>query len=166
MMKKTYLSLGGNIGNTQVILHDTFGYIKDLKGVYNPKLSFFYETSPVGGVKQSNFINAAVSFETTLTKEELLEALQAIERIFKKDKKEKNGPRTLDIDILFYGLESYYSESLIIPHPRWQERLFVLKPLFDLTKTIILPDHTVVDLEKMIADFTNIHQEVVKKIDS
>lgn len=164
-MKKTYLSLGGNIGDTASIIIEAFHMIKNLKGIFNAKLSYFYKTTPVGMVNQPDFINVAISFDTNLLKEDLLLELQNIERYFKKDKKEKNGPRTLDIDILFFGNDSHQSDSLQIPHPRWQERLFVLKPLMDLTKTIILPGNIEVDIEEMIRIFPNKHNEVIKKIE-
>ena len=164
-MKKTYLSIGGNLGDTAFILLETFKLIKSQQAVFNAKCSHLYETSPVAFLQQPNFINAAISFDTTLSQNELLNFLQSIERYFKKDTKQKNGPRTLDIDILFMGKDSCNLAHLTLPHPRWKERLFVLVPLLDLTKTIELPDETVVDLEETVKNFYNIHNEIITKID-
>jgi 2-amino-4-hydroxy-6-hydroxymethyldihydropteridine diphosphokinase len=164
-MKKTYLSIGGNLGDTVSILIEAFKLIKSHQAIHNVKCSHLYKTTPVGFLHQPDFINAAIGFETTITQDELLNFLQHIERLFKKDKKQKNGPRTLDIDILFMGKESCNSAHLILPHPRWNERLFVLVPLLDLTKTIELPDDTVMDLEEILKNFNNIHNEIITKID-
>jgi 2-amino-4-hydroxy-6-hydroxymethyldihydropteridine diphosphokinase len=83
---------------------------------------------------------------------------------FKKEKKDKNGPRTLDIDILFFGDEEINNYHLIIPHPRWRERLFVLKPLLDLIKEIFLPSGEYICIKTMIDQHTNPHQETVIEI--
>lgn len=165
-MKKTYLSIGGNMGDTASILLETFALIKRKPGVFNAKCSHLYETTPVGLLEQPNFINAAISFDTTLSQDELLNFLQSIERLFKKDKKEKNGPRTLDIDILFFGTEACNLPHLMLPHPRWKERLFVLVPLLDLTKTIELPNKTIVNLEDILKHFTNTHNETITRLES
>jgi 2-amino-4-hydroxy-6-hydroxymethyldihydropteridine diphosphokinase len=163
-MKKTYLSIGGNIGPTSLIIIEAFEKIKALPCVKNALLSNLYKTTPVGLLEQRYFINAAIVFDTSYHIDELFYHLQAIEVFFKKEKKDKNGPRTLDIDILFFGDEEINNYHLIIPHPRWRERLFVLKPLLDLIKEIFLPSGEYICIKTMIDQHTNPHQETVIEI--
>src|SRR5205814_6337226 len=122
------------------------------------QVSKLYLTSPVSEIPQPHYTNAACVFQTSLSAHQLFPALQTIEQKHGKTPKAKNAPRVIDIDLLFFGHESYQEEHLQIPHPRWRERLFVLVPLVDLTDHISLPlpnDPTkfeFINLQELIAE--------------
>jgi 2-amino-4-hydroxy-6-hydroxymethyldihydropteridine diphosphokinase len=87
------------------------------------------DTVPVGGPPQGHYLNAVWDAETELAPEALLQILLAMEQKFGRERREKNGPRTLDLDILFYGDAVIDKPGLTIPHPRAHERAFVLRPM-------------------------------------
>jgi len=89
-------------------------------------------TKPYGGVEQEDFLNGAIAIRTLLTPEELLEKLHAIEAAANRERTLRWGPRTLDLDIIFYDKLIYESDTLIIPHVDLENRYFVLKPLSEL----------------------------------
>ncbi len=93
------------------------------------RVSDWVETTPYGGVEQADYLNGALSIETLYTPEELLEVLQGIERAEARERKERWGPRTLDLDILLYEGRVMDTKKLTIPHRDMQNRDFVLKPL-------------------------------------
>ena len=101
--------------------------------------SLIYETEPVGGPPQGRFLNAVWEIETELPPHELLKILQTIERSLGRERKERNEPRTIDLDILFYDDLVLNDSELTIPHPRMSERWFVLKPLWDLAAEFVHP---------------------------
>jgi 2-amino-4-hydroxy-6-hydroxymethyldihydropteridine diphosphokinase len=142
---KTYLALGSNLNNPRFQVEEA---LRLLKGTF-PDLSAsrLMQTEPVecsGGP----FINAVCSFSCPLSLECLIEYLRALETSLGKSPKEKNQPRPIDIDLLFYGSSKYSCLGYTIPHPSWQKRRFVLEPLLDLTKTIFLEGETI-DLEAL-----------------
>ena len=98
-----------------------------------------YETEPVGGPPQGPYLNTVWEVETPLEAKELLELLTQIELQFGRTREEKNGPRRIDLDFLFYGDEVINEPGLIVPHPRLHERWFVLKPLRDLRADLVHP---------------------------
>lgn len=162
-----YLSLGGNIGDTPVILRRALQYIASLNGVRNVKVSRFYQTTPISDMAQDLFVNAVCYVETLLDVRTLFDKLVEIEMLLGKTPKPKNAPRVIDIDLLFYGTERCASQELEVPHPRWRERLFVIKPLLDLVQTITVPDSNkvgsleIVDLVELMRTFPNPHCEEV-----
>jgi 2-amino-4-hydroxy-6-hydroxymethyldihydropteridine diphosphokinase len=97
-------------------------------------VSSIYETDPVGGVPQGKFLNGVLEIETALTPKALLKKLNAIEKALGRERMVKNGPRTIDLDILYYGEEMIDEDGLVVPHPRINEREFVLKGLRELNK--------------------------------
>jgi len=131
-MERVYVALGGNIGETEQIFARALQKIKSLDGVAGLLVSSFYQTKPVSEIAQADFLNAVCSFETTLNPKALLRALQKIERDLGKVKKGRDEPRVIDLDLIFYGNEVVHDEELMIPHPRWHEREFVLTPLIEL----------------------------------
>lgn len=137
--KIVYLGLGGNIGDRLTSLKDALELIAAIPSVTQLEVSPFYETSPVSDIPQADYLNAVCRFKTTLEARDLLVVLQAIEKAGGKIPKPKNVPRVIDIDMLFFGQEFHQTPDLEIPHPRWQERLFVVAPLADLTTTITVP---------------------------
>ena len=103
------------------------------------EVSPFYRTEPVGKKDQGWFVNAVAVLETSRSPRELLEFIQAIERGMGRERKEKWGPRVIDLDILFYDDQVVREEGLLIPHPRLQERKFVLAPLNDIAPDLRHP---------------------------
>ena len=96
------------------------------------KVSPLYETEPVGGPPQGKFLNGVIRVETDLSPRELLDRLKRIEDTLGRKRDIKNGPRTIDLDILTFGDIHIQEEDLVIPHPRMNERDFVKRPLNDL----------------------------------
>lgn len=103
--------------------------------------SSFHETAPVGPTAQPDFLNAAVTIETSLPPGELLGALLAIEAAHGRNRSagERWGPRTLDLDLLLYGTAVISAAGLTIPHPRLHERAFVLEPLAEIASETLIP---------------------------
>ena len=99
-----------------------------------------YSSEPVSDIEQDNYINAVAKIQTGLKPHELLLELQAIENAFyrQRDENLKWGSRTLDLDIILFGNERHNDSHLIIPHPEMQHRLFVLKPLYDISGEIYI----------------------------
>lgn len=135
-MVQVFLGLGANIGDPAATISAVLKILKDNHRLYDFRSSRLYRTSPVGGVAQPDFINAACSFETDIPLFDLLKWTQEIEGHFGKCVITKNGPRTIDIDILAYGEVCVCLPALEIPHPRMLDRLFVLVPLSDITDSI------------------------------
>lgn len=136
--KQVYLSLGGNEGQVLSRMHSALFHLSCDKNVCSFRFAHFYQTVPDQVETSSMFINTVCSFQTHLGPYEVFEMTQAIEIQLGKVKKPKNAPRPIDIDLLFYDDHRDQKNDLEIPHPRWQERLFVLIPLYDLTDEIVL----------------------------
>jgi 2-amino-4-hydroxy-6-hydroxymethyldihydropteridine diphosphokinase len=164
---EVFLGLGGNIGNTEQILKKAMEAIVQLPGVSNLSSSRFYCTTPVSSIPQGNFVNAVFIVKTNLTARKLMTSLQEIECFLGKVPKGRDDPRPVDIDILFFGQEVHADPDLTIPHARWKERLFVLRPLLDLVEKLVIPtvnkteNLQEIDLRNFVADFTNPHNEEV-----
>jgi len=126
------ISLGSNLDDPQQQILSAIENIKSLPDTNLIKQSTLLETEPWGLADQPNFYNAIALIETELTPMRLLEALQKIELDAGRVRKEKWGPRILDLDIICYGDTAIYSPELTIPHPSFSEREFVLKPLVDI----------------------------------
>lgn len=129
---RAYLSMGSNIGNKMYYLIEGLVKISALEGVRLTKVSSFYETEPWGYLEQDSFYNIAVEVRTNLLPFELLRKLQQVEKELHRKRDLRWGPRTLDIDIIFYDELSIETDDLILPHPRYQERKFVLAPLYEV----------------------------------
>jgi 2-amino-4-hydroxy-6-hydroxymethyldihydropteridine diphosphokinase len=100
-----------------------------------------YSTEPVGIADQPAFLNAVIALETELAPQPLLETLLAIERLYGRDRSMmfRNGPRTLDLDLLLYDHLILETNALVLPHPRLAERRFVLAPLVEIAPTLLHP---------------------------
>lgn len=135
-----YIALGTNIGNLELNLLLAGVEIGKLDRSRITALSPFYQTSPVGVVKQPSFYNGVLRLTTELSPEELLRELLRIEsEVFGRVRTTHWGPRKMDLDLLLYGSLVLNKADLIIPHPRMTERLFVLQPLYDIAADIIHP---------------------------
>lgn len=138
-----YIAMGSNLGDRRAYLASAADAIGALPGVEVVTLSPIYETDPVGGpAEQGKFLNCAAAVKTTLTPEALLHALHRIEADLGRDRageSTRNGPRTLDLDIVLFGDLVIDEHHLTIPHPRMHQRPFVLQPLCDLAPDAIHP---------------------------
>ena len=128
--KKTVLALGSNVGNRRENLVRAVAEIGNFANVI--ARSHIYETEPSGYADQRDFLNAALLCETVFEPLELLEFCKKTESKLGRIPTFPNGPREIDIDIIFYEGARISSDVLEIPHPRWRERDFVLSPLFDI----------------------------------
>lgn len=125
------IALGSNLGDSQAILQAALDTIATTGGITLHKTSSRYQTAPVG-LPQPDYINSCALLETSFNPLELLEILLKIEAQFGRIRKERNGPRTLDLDILLFDDLILESPTLQIPHPRMIERAFVLVPLAEI----------------------------------
>ena len=140
MATNVFIALGSNQGDRELNLLRAIAEIGKLAATRITALSNFYDTDPVGPVKQENYLNAVLRVETPLSPEELLMELQRIETaVFKRVRTVQWGPRPMDLDILFYGDVVLAGETLTIPHPRLHERGFVLVPLAEIAPDFIHP---------------------------
>ena len=140
-MVKAFVGLGSNLGEREVTLRAAIGRLRGLPDVEVIQVSSFRDTEPVGPVDQPRFLNGAVELETGLTARALLGALLELERAFGRDRSAGplHGPRTLDLDLLLYGVETIDEPLLNVPHPRLHERRFVLEPLAELAPDLEVP---------------------------
>lgn len=126
---KAYLSVGSNMGDRKKYIEDAVQALKVHPRMKLVKVSDIIETKPYGGVEQDDFLNGVIEIETLLGPEELLDVLHEIENNAGRERTLRWGPRTLDLDILFFDKLVYESDVLVIPHPDIQNREFVLRPL-------------------------------------
>ena len=138
-MNIAYVALGANLGDPAATIRAAFGALANLPESRVVHCSSLYRTAPVGNTEQPEFINAVAALETTLAPESLLDALFDIEARFGRIRAEKNGPRTLDLDLLLYNNQQLNWPRLTLPHPRLHLRAFVLYPLAELAPDLQLP---------------------------
>jgi len=134
-----YIALGGNLGDPRRQLLDAVDALARLPSTRLLRRSRLYRTPPWGMLEQPPFINAAALLDTGLAPHDLLDALLAIEQRAGRVRAERNGPRTLDLDLLHMEGVRLDDERLTLPHPRIAERAFVLLPLADLVPDLLLP---------------------------
>ena len=126
---KAYIALGSNMGDRKAHLQRGVELLQETEGCRVERVSDFIATAPYGYLEQEDFLNGCLELDTLLTPEELLERLHEIEQAEKRERKIHWGPRTLDLDIIFYDDLVLDSEALHIPHIEMHKRDFVLKPL-------------------------------------
>ena len=131
MTEAVFVGLGANLGDRQAALRAALAAIGQLPGTRVLRVSPLYGSAPVdaGG---PDYLNAVAEIATTLAPQALLQALQAIEHSAGRERPYRNAPRTLDLDILWFGRQVIDTPTLTVPHPRMAERAFVLRPLADL----------------------------------
>ena len=131
MTVRAYLGIGSNLGDRLAHLQFAVDGLAAAAGVEVVAISAVYETDPVGP-EQPDYLNAVVAVDTTCSPRGLLDVGQRLEAGAHRVRGERWGPRTLDVDVLLFGDEQIDEPDLVIPHPRWHERDFVLAPLADL----------------------------------
>jgi 2-amino-4-hydroxy-6-hydroxymethyldihydropteridine diphosphokinase len=133
MSVTAYIALGSNLGDRQAYLDRAIQSLREQPGVAVTRVSSWHETVPVGGpAGQGNYLNGAAELQTDLEPIALLRVLLDIERDLGRVRLERNGPRTIDLDLLLYADRIVHEPGLVVPHPRLHERDFVLNPLAEV----------------------------------
>jgi 2-amino-4-hydroxy-6-hydroxymethyldihydropteridine diphosphokinase len=132
-----YIGLGANLGDREGMLREAVRRLAAVGKVV--AVSSLYETEPVGYADQPPFLNAVAAVETELSPEEVVGALLAIERDLGRTRTFRNAPRTLDLDLLLLGNAIRDAPGITLPHPRLQERAFVLVPLAEIAAEVVHP---------------------------
>lgn len=136
-MTVAFVGLGSNLGEREETLRQALRLLGERVEVR--AVSSFRETEPVGVAEQPRFVNAAAMVETDLAPRELLDALLGVERKLGRERGERWGPRTIDLDLLLFGGATLDEPGLTLPHPRLHERRFVLEPLAELDPDLVVP---------------------------
>lgn len=136
---RAYIGLGSNMGDSASILSQAADKLSNESHTRVLNLSSIIKTKPWGNENQPDFLNSACLLETTLEPQALLLFLQGIENAMGRERKEKWGPRTLDLDILFYDNDIIAAKALTVPHPYISERLFVLEPMNEIAPYFVHP---------------------------
>jgi 2-amino-4-hydroxy-6-hydroxymethyldihydropteridine diphosphokinase len=131
---RAYVGVGANLGEREETIRAALAALPGVVAV-----SELRETEPVGVVDQPPFLNGAAALETELSARELLHALLEAERSLGRERRERWGPRTIDLDLLLYGDATIDEPGLTVPHPRLHERRFALEPLLDLDPELVVP---------------------------
>jgi 2-amino-4-hydroxy-6-hydroxymethyldihydropteridine diphosphokinase len=137
MTNIAYLSLGSNLGDREAQLRAALDRLQTEGRIV--AVSSLYETEPVEFTDQAWFLNCAVALETTDTPEQLIAAILQMEQQMGRQRIQRKGPRTIDIDILLFDGEVLDSPALTIPHPAMHQRRFVLQPLAEIAPTVQHP---------------------------
>ena len=137
-MNKLYLLLGSNMGNSNQKLDEATKHIAKVIGKIL-RHSHLYRTAAWGKTDQPDFLNQVLVVETKLSAQQTISSILAIEKKMGRVRTEKNAPRIIDIDILFFNKDIINEKDLIVPHPQLQNRRFVLVPLNELSPRFIHP---------------------------
>ncbi|KEJ00232.1 2-amino-4-hydroxy-6-hydroxymethyldihydropteridine pyrophosphokinase [Clostridium botulinum A2B7 92] len=137
-MHTAYVAFGSNMGEKENYIKRALEKIEERK-MKIIKVSSIYETEPYGVLDQDSFLNGVVKIETNLTPEDLIEELLNIEKQLDRVRERRWGPRTIDLDIIFYDDLIINEKDLVIPHKDMENREFVLKPLCDIDENFIHP---------------------------
>lgn len=133
---KGYLALGGNLGDTRLLFRTALMHLSAIPSTHILHVASLYCTPATGqkiGWHQPSFLNTVCSFSTGLSLDVWMEEIQRIERVLGKLPKLREAPRPIDLDLLFWGQECRLEGRFLVPHPRWKDRIFVVRPLMDLT---------------------------------
>ena len=133
-MPTAYIGLGSNLGDREASIRAA---VAALPGVV--AVSSLRETDPVGKTDQPRFLNGVAALETELSARELLDVLLSVEHGLGRERRERWGPRTIDLDLLVYGDETVDEPGLTVPHPSLHERRFALEPLAELDPELVVP---------------------------
>lgn len=138
-MPSAFIGIGSNLGDRERAIEDALRLLEAHAGINVVAVSSIRETEPVGLVDQPRFLNAAARLETSLSARRLLDRLLGVERELGRVRRERYGPRTIDLDLLVYGDEVVDEPGLRVPHARLHERHFVLEPLVELAPSLVVP---------------------------
>jgi 2-amino-4-hydroxy-6-hydroxymethyldihydropteridine diphosphokinase len=138
----TFLGLGANLGDRLSALQHAIDLLAAEPGISVRRTSRVWETDPVGGPQQPDFLNVVAEIETTLEPLDLLRVVNRVEAALGRTRDVRWGPRTIDIDILLIDDLTIDDDRLTVPHPRMHQRAFVVMPLLELLPDPVLPDDT------------------------
>ncbi len=133
VLRSAYIGLGSNLGNGEENLKAAVTRLRAIDAIELKRVSSLYFSEPIGGPKQPWYSNAIVEVATSLAPHDMLHALQGVEESMGRRRAERNAPRIIDLDILFFGDLVIQTKDLNIPHPRLLERRFVLEPLVEIS---------------------------------
>ena len=136
---EAFVALGANLENPLLQVTQALSELDAIEGTHVLAASSLYRTAPVGYANQPDFVNAVAKLETGLSPRALLDALHVIENRHARQRSTRNAPRTLDLDLLLYGMLVMREEDLTLPHPRMHERAFVLMPLAEIAPDVAVP---------------------------
>ncbi|SET33606.1 2-amino-4-hydroxy-6-hydroxymethyldihydropteridinediphosphokinase [Natronincola peptidivorans] len=159
-MARVYLGLGSNIDDKKEHIDNAIDLLQQHEAINVINTSSYYETDPVGYIHQDIFLNAVVEITTTLEPYNLLAYCNHIEETLKRKRIIRWGPRTIDVDILLFENYTTEDEKLTIPHPRMVERAFVMVPLYELAKDIIIHDKNIRHI------LENLDTEGIRKVEN
>lgn len=134
-----YLSIGSSLGKREELLTAALKKLDGFSAIEVKKVSDFIETEPYGGVAKNKFLNCAAEIETYLSPRDLLDAIHSVENFCGRTRTVRWEDRTLDIDIIFYGKKVITEDDLVIPHPEYSKRAFVLEPLKQIAPDFVCP---------------------------
>lgn len=137
-----FLGLGSNLGDRLTNLQAAVDLLHGEPGLRVLASSRVWETAPVGGPPQPDYLNAVIRVETDLSARDLLDVAHRVEERLGRVRKERWGARSIDIDVLLFDEETIDESDLVVPHPRLAQRAFVLLPLLELVPDPVLPDGT------------------------
>ena len=144
-MKRAWIGLGGNVGDVRAALRDALAALDETSGIDVAATSALYRTPPWGPVEQPPFLNCCAELRTGLEPPELLARMHAIEAALGRERTVRWGPRTVDLDLLFFEGFASNEPGLVVPHPRAGERAFVLVPLAEIAPDLVLDGRTIAE---------------------
>lgn len=158
---EAFVALGANLENPVLHVRQALSELDAIERTRVLAASSLYRTAPVGYADQPDFINAVAKLQTGLSPRELLDALHVIEGRHGRRRSIRNAPRTLDLDLLLYGMLVLREEELTLPHPRMHERAFVLIPLAEIAPEAPVPGQA--PLSRLLAQ---VDRSGVEKLDA
>jgi 2-amino-4-hydroxy-6-hydroxymethyldihydropteridine diphosphokinase len=158
MFTQVYIGVGSNLGDRNQAIVEARDILSRKEEIQFKRSAPIYETDPVGGPAQGRYLNTVWEIETSLAADDLLNVLLEVERDLGRTRAEKNGPRAIDLDLLFYGDQVIQKPHLTVPHLRIQDRWFVLKPMWDLRADLVHPK-----LEKSVCELLDQINEAYPK---
>jgi 2-amino-4-hydroxy-6-hydroxymethyldihydropteridine diphosphokinase len=139
MKYKAFIGIGSNLGSPSENCEKAIGLLHAEPEIAVVGQSNLYESEPVGEIEQNWFVNTTIAIKTSLVPDALLNAVLNIEKVFGRERREKWGPRIIDLDLLTYENQVIQSDSLTLPHPEMTKRRFVLLPLSEIAGNYIHP---------------------------
>jgi 2-amino-4-hydroxy-6-hydroxymethyldihydropteridine diphosphokinase len=141
--EEVFVALGGNIGDSQTIVTQALEALGNISQTSLRASSSLYRSEAVGDIPQDDYTNAVALLDCGLEPTALLLELQAIEHAYyrRREQEERWAPRTLDLDIILFGDRSFNDSHLVIPHPEFAQRLFVLEPMFEIGGDRFIPGY-------------------------
>jgi 2-amino-4-hydroxy-6-hydroxymethyldihydropteridine diphosphokinase len=153
LWRPAYVAIGGNLNDPRARVQEAFERLAKLPATRLEVRSRIYSTKPLGPEDQPDFINAAAGLLTQLAARELLDALLAIEQSMGRDRRERWGPRIIDLDLIWMLGSVIVEPGLVVPHPEVSTRNFVLYPLADIAPTLLIPGRGIVaELRRAVGD--------------